>query len=224
MKLVDEVQHKIKEMVLNKEVDDKGYLPSEGELCKKFGTSRATVREAVCSMEVCGFLKRVHGKGIMVVDNSVKVMSRSIVNMMSLGDFTINELLEVRKIIEIQTARLAAERATEMEIKALDKCLEIMESSTVMDDEYHNSDLEFHMLLVRAANNQLLSAIVSAYTPLLKKLIVASSRTNYIIEQKHHYHRSIYDCIIKGDGEGASASMRTHLNATDDNLKNQPKE
>lgn len=222
MKLVDEAQQKIQEMILNKEFDENGYLPSEGELCKKFGISRATVREAVRSMEVRGFLKRVHGKGIMVVDNSVKVMYRSIGDMMSLGDFSINELLEVRKIIEIQTASLAAERATKKDIEALRKPLEVMENAAVMDDEYHNSDFEFHIALVKAADNHLLSAIVSAYTHLLKKLIVASSRTNYVIEQKHHYHRNIYECIIKGDGKGASDCMRTHLNATNENLKNQP--
>lgn len=224
MKLVDKAQQDIKEMILNKEFDQNGYLPSEGELCKKFGISRATVREAVRSMEVRGFLKRVHGKGIMAVDNSVKVMSRSIGDMMTLGDFSISELLEVRRIIEIQTASLAAKRATKKDIEALRSALENMENASTMDDKYYNSDFEFHMIIVQAANNHLLSAIVSAYTSLLKKLIIDSSQTNYVIEQKHHYHRDIYECIIRGDGEGASESMRTHLNATSENLRNHPEE
>ena len=103
MKLVDEAQSKIEEMILNKEFDENGFLPSEGELCVKLGMSRSTVREAVRSMEVRGFLKRVHGKGLMVVDNSIKVVSRSIRDMMFLGDFSVDELLEVRRIIEIQS-------------------------------------------------------------------------------------------------------------------------
>lgn len=224
MKLIDEAQHKIKEMILNKEFDENGYLPSEGELCKKLGISRSTVREAVRSMEVRGFLKRVHGKGIMVVDDSINVMSRSIRDMMSLGDFSVDELLEVRKIIEIQTASLAAKQATQKDIEALRDVLENMENATVMDDTYHNNDLEFHMTLVQSANNHLLSAIVRAYTPLLKKLIVESSQTDYVIEQKHHYHRNIYECIIKGDDEGASVCMRIHLNATFENLRNRSEE
>ncbi|MGE5606801.1 MAG: FadR/GntR family transcriptional regulator [Bacteroidota bacterium] len=223
MKLVDEAQHKIREMILNKEFDHNGYLPSEGELCKRFGISRVTVREAVRSMEVRGFLKRVHGKGIMVVDNSIKVMSRSIGDMMSLGDFGIDELLEVRKIIEIQTASLAAKRATQKDMEALRNALENMENAAVMDEKYLNSDLDFHLILVQAAKNHLLSAIVSAYTPLLKKLIVESSQIDYVIEKKHHYHRNVYECIIKGDDEGASVCMRIHLNATFENLRNQSK-
>lgn len=219
MNLVDEAQRKIETMILNKEFDEKGYLPSEGELCKKFGISRPTAREAVRSMEVRGLVKRIHGKGIMVVDNSINVMSRSIRDMMSFSDFSINELLEVRKIIEIQTASLAAERATAQDIDALEKTLLVMENATVMDDSYHASDFNFHMILVQSAKNQLLSAIVSAYTPLLKKLIVASSQTDYIIEQKYHYHRQIFDCIIKRDSQTASDSMRTHLNATFENLR-----
>lgn len=219
MKLVDEVQQKIREMILKKEFDENGYLPSEGELCKKLGVSRATVREAVRSMEVRGFVKRVHGKGIMVVDNSVKAVARSISDMMSLGDYTIRELLEVRRIIEIQAAGLAAKRATPKDIEALRNALEKMERATQMDDQYFQSDLDFHMILVQAANNHLLSAIVSAYTLLLKKLIIESSQTNYVIEQKYHYHRNIFECITKGDDEGASRCMRIHLDATWENLK-----
>lgn len=224
MKLVDEAQSKIEEMILNKEFDENGFLPSEGELCVKLGMSRSTVREAVRSMEVRGFLKRVHGKGLMVVDNSIKVVSRSIRDMMFLGDFSVDELLEVRRIIEIQTASLAAKRATPKDIEALRNRLENMENASVMDENYHNNDFEFHMLLVEAAKNKLLYAIVRAYTPLLKKLIVESSQVDYVIEQKHHYHRNIYECITKGDDEGASICMRVHLNATTENLKNRMKE
>ena len=218
-RLVDEVQQKIIEMILNKEFNENHYLPSEGELCQRLGVSRATVREAVRSMEVRGFVKRIHGKGIKVVDNSVKALTCSIGDMMTLGDFAIEELLEVRKIIEIQAAGLAAKRATPKDVEGLGNALKEMEKAVVMDSNYFNSDLEFHMILVRSANNHLLSALANAYLPLLKKLIIESSQTDYVIEQKYHYHRNIYECITKGDDEGASLCMRTHLNATFENLK-----
>lgn len=221
MKLVDEVQEKIQEMIINKEYDEDDYLPSEGDMCKLFGISRATVREAVNSMEVRGFVKRIHGKGIKVVDNRIKFMSRSMDDMISIGDFNIYELLEVRKIIEIQAANIAAKRATDEDIEALRKPLENLEKSSVMDDEYYNNDFRFHSALVKAADNRLLSALVSAYTPLLKKLIIASSQTEYVIEAKYHYHRNIFECIINRDSEGASDCMRKHLEATNQNLDNQ---
>ena len=56
MKLVEKVQQGIEDMILNKEYDESRYLPSEGELCRRFDVSRATVRQAVRSMEVRGYV------------------------------------------------------------------------------------------------------------------------------------------------------------------------
>ena len=62
MKLIDKAQEEIKQMILDKRYDSSGYLPSEGELCELLGMSRSTIREAVRSLEIRGFLQRVHVK------------------------------------------------------------------------------------------------------------------------------------------------------------------
>ena len=219
MNLLEQTQQQIEKMILNKEYDENNYLPSEGELCKKFEVSRATVREAVRSMEVRGFLKRVHGKGLQVIDNSVKVMTRSIADMISLRDCDLSELIEVRRIIEVEAARLAADRADEQDLEQLRKSLAVMENTEVMDDNYYHNDLEFHVNLVKASKNNMLSAIVSAYTPLLGDVVVASSQTNYCIERRHHFHRDVYDCIVKREPDAAAEKMRIHLRATSENVE-----
>ena len=56
MKLIDKAQEEIKQMILDKRYDSSGYLPSEGELCELLGMSRSTIREAVRSLEIRGFL------------------------------------------------------------------------------------------------------------------------------------------------------------------------
>lgn len=216
--LVEKTQSKIKQLILNKEFDHNNYLPSEGELCERFGVSRVTVREAVRSMEVRGLLRRVHGKGIQVIDNSVQVMTQFIDDMISLNYSDMAEVTEVRGIIEVEAARLAAERATREDLQAMQRNLDVMESSEVMDDAYHTNDMEFHVNLVKAAQNHLLHTMANAYTPLLKDVVIASSQYDYVIERRHHYHREVLKSIIAHDGAGAADRMRRHLAATHDNF------
>lgn len=217
MNLVERTQQQIVDMIQKQEYDENNYLPSEGELAKRFGVSRVTIREAVKSLEIRGFLKRIHGKGICVLDNSVDAMARSISDMIIQRDCTTDDILEVRQIVEESCARLATLRADEEDMKALAACLKVMEESKVMDDSYYNADLNFHLQLARTTKNNLLIAIVTSYTPMLKKSIIAASQTNYCIEQKFHYHRRIYECICEKNAEKAVECMRVHLSATEIN-------
>lgn len=214
MSLVEKTQQQIVEMIKNHEYDEYNYLPSEGELTKRFGVSRVTVREAVKSLEIRGFLKRIHGKGIYVLDNSVNAMARSISDMIIQRDCTTGDILEVRQIVEEACARLAASRACEKDLKAMEACLNIMESSEIMDEKYYRSDLEFHLQMAKSTKNEMLIAIVTSYSPMLLKSIVAASQLDYCIEQKYHYHRNIYESIKNKDAEKAVANMRIHLVAT----------
>lgn len=216
--LVEKTQGLITAMISNREYDENNYLPNEGELCKKFGVSRVTVREAVRSLEVRGFLRREHGKGIVVVDNSVQVLTRFITDMLSMQYSDMLQLIEMRAVIEVEAARMAALRADNNDLKRLKKPLDVMEDAESMDDEYYAADLEFHIGLGKASKNNFLSTIIHAYTPLLMNVVVASSQQNYSLERKFHFHRNIYDCIANHDADGAMAEMRNHLNATEKHI------
>lgn len=217
MNLVERTQQQIVEMIQKQEYDDNSYLPSEGELAKRFGVSRVTIREAVKSLEIRGFLKRIHGKGICVLDNSVDAMARSISDMITQRDCATHDILEVRQIVEESCARLATLRADLEDLRAMEASLKVMEKSKEMDDCYYTADLNFHLQLAKATKNNLLIAIVTSYTPMLKKSIFAASQTDYCIEQKFHYHRRIYESICEKNADQAVERMRVHLTATEDN-------
>lgn len=220
MTLVDKAQEQIKAMILDKQYDAQGYLPCEGDLCKLFEVSRATIREAVRAMEVRGFVKRVHGKGIKVCDDTVKVIAQSLSDMFEQSEASLNEILEVRTIIEIQSAELAAIRFTKEDQEKLLSAVEKMEASTCQDASYTAADLEFHLCLVKATQNKTLTCIATAYTPLMQELIVASNETARSLESDYHYHRNIYEAIVAGDGNAAIEAMRIHLKSTEENKSN----
>ena len=217
MNLVENATQQIKEMIVAKQYDDSGYLPCEGDLCKLLGVSRTTVREAIRSLEVRGLVKRIHGKGIMVVDNSVNVLTQTLVDVMSIGSGT-SDLIEVRNIIETASARLASRRANMEDLKRMQRAVDYMEKSEVMDERYFEADLDFHLAMVHAAKNPLLNAIVEAYIPLLKDTIKAASQGVECIERKYHYHADILRAIAARDESQAENFIGVHLIATVKNV------
>ncbi len=221
VKLVDIVQDKIKDMIVNGEYDSNGYLPSEGELTIKFDVSRATVREAVRSMEIRGFVERIHGKGVKVLDKSTEVITRSIADMITKGDTLLDDLLEMRVILEPGVSSLAARNRTDEEIKLLAQYVEIMENSESMDDAYYEADLSFHTTLAACSKNKMIASFISAYNSILRELIVLSSKADTPIEKQFHFHHNILDTIIKKDEFAAEKAMQEHIAFAFKNKANQ---
>ncbi len=219
MTRVDEAVIGIKDMILKKNYDDLGYLPSEGELSEKFSVSRVTIREAIRTLQVRGFVKRIHGKGICVVDKGQKVMIQAMTDMFEKENTTLDEVLEVRNLIETNAAELAAQRITDEEKAELKELVEAMESATEINDEYLKCDFKFHQKLAYSAKNNMLAAIVCAYSGWLRQSIDDTSNTKENLEKIYHYHRNIYEAVASGNEKAARIGMETHLEATIKNKK-----
>ncbi len=219
MTRVDVAVLEIKDMILKKRYDEMGYLPSEGELSEILRVSRATIREAIRTLEVRGFVKRIHGKGICVVDKGQKVMIQAMTDMFEKKEITLNEVLEVRSLLETQAAELAAKRITNEEKEELKAIVQYMEGATQIDEKYLKSDFEFHQKLAYCAKNSMLAAIVCAYSGWLRQIIDETSNTNQDMEKNYHYHREIYEAVASGNSEIARKCMENHLAATYKNVK-----
>lgn len=219
MNLVDMAQNAIREMIASKAYDENGFLPSEGDMAKQVNVSRATIREAVRSMEVRGFVKRIHGKGVQVRDDSIGVITRSLEDMMGRDADAQHDLMEVRMLLEPGGAALAAKRRTEEDVKQLQETVAVMEQFEAMNETYHSADLRFHMLLAKATGNRIYASYMAANINALHEMIVASSKDGAMVEQDSHYHRNILDAITMEDETAARDAMWTHLKATEENLK-----
>jgi GntR family transcriptional repressor for pyruvate dehydrogenase complex len=218
MNLVDKAQRDIRQMILDKKYNDDLYLPSEGELCKMLSVSRSTVREAVKSLEIRGFVQRKHGKGILVVDKTEETLTRSIDDMFASTSITLKEILELRRIIEVPGAGLAAENAQPSQITKLENVVKLLEQLDKIDENYIEEDLHFHLILIDASNNTALIAITRAYTPIIKKLIIkATENRPEDLESVSHYHRNILNAVKNGDVDESKSCMDSHLIATKEN-------
>ncbi|MFI3171196.1 MAG: FadR/GntR family transcriptional regulator [Eubacteriales bacterium] len=211
MTRVDEAVIEIKQMILDGKYDEYGFLPSEGVLSELLSVSRATTREAVRTLEVRGFLKRIHGKGIQVLDKSQKVVEQAMTDMFDKQELEVSDVLEVRMMIEPKSAELAAERIDNEELKQLNDLVTMMEKSERIDEKYLKCDFKFHKILVQSTKNPMSIAIVSAYSEWLQKSILATSQTDENLERNYHYHRNILEALERKDKEAARKYMEEHL-------------
>lgn len=214
MTRVDTAVIEIKQMILDQKYDEYGFLPSEGVMSELLGVSRATIREAVRTLEVRGFLKRIHGKGIQVLDKSQKVVEQAMTDMFDKQEMEVSDVLEVRMMIEPKSAELAAARIGHEELKQLNDLVGLMEKSEKIDAKYLECDFNFHKVLVRSTKNPMTIAIVSAYSKWLEKSIFASSQTEENLERNYHYHRNILEALERHDAYEARKYMEQHLDAT----------
>lgn len=212
--LVDQTCDHIQKLIQQKEYDENGYLLSEGEMAIKFDVSRATVREAVRTMEVRGFVDRVHGKGVKVSNNSIEPITQSLKDMISKEENILDELLEIRMMIEPKSAALAASRHTPEDIEALEKTVVTMESIKSINKAYLDADLAFHTLIAKTSKNRINSAIVNSYAGLLQRMIEDFSNDGNSLESRHHFHRNVLEAIKNHDTQGAFDAMKKHLSHT----------
>jgi DNA-binding FadR family transcriptional regulator len=150
-----------------------GVLPSEGELCERFGYSRIVIREAVKSLAAKGMLDVRRKVGTLVQDPaqwnlfdpdiiSWRVQAGGVDRTMS------RDLMELRRIVEPAAARLAARRASEAERLALRTAFDAMVKAVAGEGDYVTADLAFHTVVLSAGGNQFLRQMQVAMNAILR--------------------------------------------------------
>jgi len=230
MKIVGQVRDLIRQRKLSP--GDK--LPSEHILAQSFGASRPSVREALSALEILGIIEGRGGKGNFITDNLERFGYEQ-----ELRDLTQQsssfELLEARKVLEVEIAGLAAEKGTNEDLAAIQGSLDKMKRVINNAPKIIQSDREFHINIAKAAHNAiLLSMAIYLATGLNEKLWInlkekASSSSGgnrkyldeTISELYGKYldqHAQIFDAIKNKDAKGASEEMHSHLDGYEKDL------
>src|SRR5260370_6986889 len=134
LKVFERVAVQIEQRILDGELRSGDRLPTERELAELFQVSRTAVREALKILAQKGLVDMRPGRGTIVIDGSQEAMQHSIglVMKLKLGEVGgSNSLVEVREILEVEIAALAAARATETEIGSLLEAVETIDANLV---------------------------------------------------------------------------------------------
>jgi len=192
------------------------FLPPEIELCRRLGVSRATVREALRTLETRGLVQSRHGVGVQVSDETAGAVAEAIGLLLRRRGAGPRDMLEVRLMLECQSAALAAERATDGDLAALEAAIEAMHAADMTTAERVDADLDFHIKLAEAAKNEVLAALVHALRGLLRETIAATFEVDSGVDVRIDAHGRVLDAVRAHDGSAAAEAMRVHLLATEE--------
>lgn len=215
--MADQVAEALIELIVDRRLRAGDSLPSTADLASEFNVSRTVVREAMAELAGRGILSRSQGRECVV-----KLPGPAEIT--GLLDFRVRhdgvdplDVQEMREAVEVQTARLAAERRTPEQLEQLRTCLEGLETG-LGRASFYEADVEFHRTLAQASGNTLLVLALDALRPLLQSSIVQATRTwrarGGTSKDAHLAHRKIYEAIEAADPQAAVEAMSEHLAQT----------
>ena len=193
-------------------------LPTERELSETFKVSRATVREAIFSLETMKLVDRRQGDGTYVIASSEEALVQPLAATLFHEKDDLIDIFFLRKILEPEVAQLASENATLEEINELEEILREQEKEVVEGKAPIQADSGFHHQLARMARNRVLERLLLALPDLL-----STTRENYLQteerkEKSLQGHREILLAIKNGNSTGARQAMCRHLKNVEDIL------
>jgi GntR family transcriptional repressor for pyruvate dehydrogenase complex len=187
-------------------------IPSERDLMAGLGVGRSTVREAINGLAMLGVIEVRHGQGAFVTEVAAGLEpSRSIAVALARG--VTHELFEARRLVEVEAARLAAERRTDSDLAEIAGALEDHAAALTEGTPAVEPSVRFHVEIAEAAHNEVLASFVTSFTEILGRRGPVLEDIPGFREWEIEQHRSVYEPIAAGDPVLAVERMRAHLDA-----------
>jgi GntR family transcriptional regulator, transcriptional repressor for pyruvate dehydrogenase complex len=134
-------------------------VPSERELTAELGVGRSTLREALHGLELLGEIEIRHGQGVFVSKRSSDKRGLAALTA-AINQGVTHDLLEARKVVEVEVARLAGQRRTDAEISDLEAILKAHEACIDRGQSPGAQGMRFHLAVGYAAHNEVLAAVM----------------------------------------------------------------
>lgn len=212
-RLTDLVLRQIQGLILENKIRPGMKLPSERELAEMLGVSRTVVREATGSLATMGLVEIRPGVGIVVRSLNTDKLAASLSLLLRAreGGISFDHLHEVRSVLEVEIAGLAAERATEEDVAALEEVYAKMDVAEKDSPAFAAGDVDLHRTLARATHNPLFVALMDSIQDVLLEQRLRVAALPDLARKIMPYHRDILDRVKAKDPEGARDAMRRHL-------------
>jgi GntR family transcriptional regulator, transcriptional repressor for pyruvate dehydrogenase complex len=214
-KTYEEVADYLREQILSGVHQPGERLPSLRVLGEQLGVGQSTLREAISSLKTVGLLTIKQGEGTFVAKFEPEEILSAFESITPITRQDIVELLEVRKIIEVGTVRLAAERRTEEDLAMMDAAIEEMETALESGDLGDQADLKFHIAIAHASHNDILNAVMVSISETMEHSVRANRlelyKTPGVPEQLYREHLDIGEAIRQQNPGRAVEAMLYHL-------------
>jgi GntR family transcriptional repressor for pyruvate dehydrogenase complex len=206
-KVVDQIEKLIAAGVLVPSM----RLPSEREFGEQLGVSRTVVREAVHILVTKGLLESRQGIGTIVREITQDQVTETFSWYLQSTKATVEHLHEVRSILEVEIARLAASQASEEEVQRLREILAELEAP--QDDvlKLVNVDEAFHRTLAQTSHNPLMVVLLDSIRDLMREVRLQVNRYPEVYNTIIPDHAAILQGIADRDPDAACHAMIIHL-------------
>lgn len=219
-RLSERVAKRLEDLILGDELKTGQKLPSEREIAELFNVSRTVIREAIHTLAAKQLVEIRSGSGTFVRGPSTESVSASLGLLIRSMDESIlvDDLHEVRRVLEIAIAARAAQRATAEDIEETRDILQRMADAD--DDETIAAlDVEFHRSLALATHNPLFIILLDSIADPLLTIRRLSLEDPDTYAKALHHHRQILEQVVKRDPEGARKAMTAHLDQSEDTMR-----
>jgi len=208
----DIIIHQIKGLLSSGVLKPGDRLPAERALVERFGVGRGYIREALKKLEFYGVLKTRPQSGTVVASLGVKALEGLISNVLNLEKDDLVSLMETRALLEIQAARLAADRASAGEVQELNRTHNEFQKQVGAGSSGLEEDLMFHLKVAECSHNSVLRSLIGLITP----DIITLSRSydtcrdgRFLVAKKEH--EAVLRAIRSREPERAAAAMEEHM-------------
>ncbi|MFL5796582.1 MAG: FadR/GntR family transcriptional regulator [Actinomycetota bacterium] len=209
-KLYELVAERVLEDVSSGRLKPGENLPPERILAEQYTVGRSSIREALRVLESRGVIESV-GHGVFVAARNRNPLNQSLALLVATRDGDVRELYEVRKILEVETAGLAAERRTEEDMARMTSALEEMRRGMDSRDRYVGGDIRFHLAVVAASRNRMASHMMEAIRDVMRRALDSIYWIPGSPQRSAEQHAAILDAVAAGRPDEARSRMREHI-------------
>ncbi|SSC66256.1 FadR/GntR family transcriptional regulator [Ciceribacter selenitireducens] len=212
------VAREIQTMIQTGQLKAGEKIPSQREFSQKFGISRASLREALLTLETLGLLKTEAGRGTFVAGSGDRNQANHMAPWRYSDSYSAFDVFQTRILLEGEIARLSAGRLTQLQLENMEAATRVMEQSWDNQDLLANveADLQFHKTIVSACSNAMLKALYQTVRDQLTETqrqpipITDPERMTHSIAE----HRRIIAALRANDAQAARSEMEAHIRNT----------
>jgi DNA-binding FadR family transcriptional regulator len=211
--LVEAISDYLIDAVIRGELRPGSKLPPDRKLGALFGTGRSTVREALKVLGTLGIITIMPGHGTFIASESAGFLHLPLSWTFLIGENRIGHLIDVRNVLEMESARLAAEKA---DVAALDKLGQVYTDMIKAFKEanfkdFLDRDMDFHLAIAACSQNPIIIDLLATSRKILSYISQSGMLTMVHLKNIYAEHGDIYAAITARDPAGAKNAMETHL-------------
>ena len=211
-KLSEKTSDRLYEMI----VDEHRYvpgskLPNENELSGELGVSRTTLREAISFLAAQGVLEIRRGKGTFVAE-SLPAEGLDLTALAGVRSrVRAKDLFEMRLIFEPATVALACQRASDEELRQIEKKARRMEETAAAGGDWPLADQEFHWAIIKASHNEYMRRLYPIINSAVNEILQISQNRQQMQDIALRDNRLILEFLLRRDEAGARYAMSIHM-------------